>query len=49
MAFEGLNDAGHTNTKLMVVLNDNEMSISENVGAYQGICQKYVLVLNIIG
>ncbi|HHW70066.1 MAG TPA: 1-deoxy-D-xylulose-5-phosphate synthase [Clostridiales bacterium] len=33
MAFEGLNDAGHTNTKLMVVLNDNEMSISENVGA----------------
>ena len=33
MAFEGLNDAGHTNTKLMVVLNDNEMSISQNVGA----------------
>ncbi len=33
MAFEALNDAGHTNTKLTVVLNDNEMSISENVGA----------------
>ncbi|SFP91510.1 1-deoxy-D-xylulose-5-phosphate synthase [Caldicoprobacter faecalis] len=33
MAFEALNDAGHSKTNLMVVLNDNEMSISENVGA----------------
>lgn len=33
MAFEALNDAGHTNTNLMVILNDNEMSISKNVGA----------------
>ena len=32
MAFEALNDAGRSNTKLMVVLNDNEMSISHNVG-----------------
>ncbi|HEY3268072.1 MAG TPA: 1-deoxy-D-xylulose-5-phosphate synthase [Armatimonadota bacterium] len=33
MAFEALNHAGHLNTKLLVVLNDNEMSISPNVGA----------------
>ena len=33
MAFEALNHAGHLGTKMMVVLNDNEMSISENVGA----------------
>lgn len=33
LAFEGLNQAGHLNKDLVVVLNDNEMSISENVGA----------------
>jgi 1-deoxy-D-xylulose-5-phosphate synthase len=33
MAFEALNHAGHLGTPLMVILNDNEMSISENVGA----------------
>ncbi|MGI6705484.1 MAG: 1-deoxy-D-xylulose-5-phosphate synthase [Clostridia bacterium] len=33
MAFEALNDAGHVGNKLIVVLNDNEMSISRNVGA----------------
>lgn len=33
MAFEALNHAGHLNLDLMVVLNDNEMSISRNVGA----------------
>lgn len=32
MAFEGINDAGSANTKLIVVLNDNEMSIEKNVG-----------------
>lgn len=32
MAFEALNDAGRSNTKLMIILNDNEMSISQNVG-----------------
>lgn len=32
MAFEALNHAGHTKTRLIVVLNDNEMSIDENVG-----------------
>ncbi|HKJ65099.1 MAG TPA: 1-deoxy-D-xylulose-5-phosphate synthase, partial [Desulfopila sp.] len=33
MAFEALNHAGDLNKKLIVVLNDNEMSISPNVGA----------------
>jgi len=33
VAFEGLNHAGHLNKDLIVVLNDNEMSIAGNVGA----------------
>jgi 1-deoxy-D-xylulose-5-phosphate synthase len=33
MAFEALNYAGHLKTSLIVVLNDNEMSISPSVGA----------------
>lgn len=32
MAFEALNHAGHTKSDMLVILNDNEMSISENVG-----------------
>ncbi len=32
MAFEALNHAGHLNNDLLVILNDNEMSISPNVG-----------------
>jgi len=33
MAYEGLNNAGHMNLPLIVILNDNEMSIAPNVGA----------------
>jgi len=33
MAYEALNHAGHTETNMIVILNDNEMSISPNVGA----------------
>ena len=33
MAFEALNHAGDLHEDLLVILNDNEMSISENVGA----------------
>jgi len=32
MAFEALNHAGHLHADLLVILNDNEMSISQNVG-----------------
>ncbi len=33
MAFEGLNNAGSMGANLLVILNDNDMSISNNVGA----------------
>ena len=33
IAFEALNNAGHLRKDLLVILNDNEMSISPNVGA----------------
>ncbi|MGJ8619237.1 MAG: 1-deoxy-D-xylulose-5-phosphate synthase [Methylophilaceae bacterium] len=33
MAFEALNNAGSTDANLLVILNDNDMSISKNVGA----------------
>lgn len=33
LAFEGLNQVGHIDQDLIVILNDNEMSISHNVGA----------------
>ncbi|MDG3088893.1 1-deoxy-D-xylulose-5-phosphate synthase [Vibrio hannami] len=33
MAFEALNHAGDVHSDMLVILNDNEMSISENVGA----------------
>lgn len=33
LAFEGLNQTGHIDRDLIVILNDNEMSISPNVGA----------------
>ena len=32
MSFEGLNNAGGTNTDILVILNDNNMSIDPNVG-----------------
>ncbi len=33
MMFEAMNDAGHSKTPLILILNDNNMSISKNVGA----------------
>ncbi|MBI4653468.1 MAG: 1-deoxy-D-xylulose-5-phosphate synthase [Nitrospirae bacterium] len=40
LAFEGLNHAGHLQKNLIVILNDNEMSISPNVGALSAYLQK---------
>ncbi len=40
MAYEGLNQAGHLQSPLTVVLNDNGMSIAENVGALAGLLQR---------
>lgn len=40
LAFEGLNQAGHLKKDLIVILNDNEMSISPNVGAMSNYLSK---------
>ncbi|WP_217912713.1 1-deoxy-D-xylulose-5-phosphate synthase [Miltoncostaea marina] len=40
MAYEGLNQAGHLGSPITVVLNDNGMSISENVGALSKLFQR---------
>lgn len=40
MAYEAMNQAGHLGSPLTVVLNDNGMSISQNVGAVAGALQK---------
>ncbi|MDO7905157.1 1-deoxy-D-xylulose-5-phosphate synthase [Paenibacillus sp. JX-17] len=40
MAFEALNHIGHEQKKLMVILNDNEMSIAPNVGAMHNYLSK---------
>lgn len=34
MAFEALNDIGSHKERMIIILNDNEMSISKNVGAF---------------
>ncbi|MGA7614788.1 MAG: 1-deoxy-D-xylulose-5-phosphate synthase [Thermoanaerobaculia bacterium] len=50
LALEGLNQAGHLKKKMIIVLNDNEMSISTNVGAISGYLnqiikgQKYIVM-----
>lgn len=33
LVYEAMNNAGRSNAKMLIVLNDNQMSISENVGA----------------
>ncbi|GAA0832867.1 1-deoxy-D-xylulose-5-phosphate synthase [Paenibacillus glucanolyticus] len=40
MAFEALNHIGHEQKKLIVILNDNEMSIAPNVGAMHNYLSK---------
>ncbi|MBI5212109.1 MAG: 1-deoxy-D-xylulose-5-phosphate synthase [Nitrospirae bacterium] len=42
LAFEGLNHAGHLKKDLIVILNDNEMSISPNVGAMSNYLSKVI-------
>ncbi|QIQ22390.1 1-deoxy-D-xylulose-5-phosphate synthase [Zophobihabitans entericus] len=43
MAFEAMNHAGHTKPDMLVILNDNDMSISENVG---GLSQHLAQILS---
>ena len=40
MAVEALNDAGSSKTNITVILNDNEMSISKNVGGIRSLLTK---------
>ena len=40
MAFEALNHAGHLKSNITVILNDNEMSISRNIGALSSYLNK---------
>lgn len=42
IAYEGLNHAGALNKDLVVILNDNEMSISENVGALSNLLSRTI-------
>lgn len=42
LAYEALNNAGHLKKDLLVVLNDNEMSISKNVGAISKYLNKVI-------
>ena len=42
MAYEGMNNAGSMNTRLIVVLNDNEMSIAPPVGAMSSYLSRIV-------
>ena len=43
LAFEGLNNAGASQTDILIILNDNRMSISPNVGAISNYLNKVVL------
>ena len=43
LAFEGLNNAGVSKTDILIILNDNRMSISPNVGAISNYLNKIVL------
>lgn len=40
MALEALNDVGYSKTKMTIILNDNEMSISPNIGGLNMLLSK---------
>ncbi len=42
MAYEAMNNAAALKKNFIIVLNDNNMSISENVGGMSDICQNCV-------
>ncbi|HUU26213.1 MAG TPA: 1-deoxy-D-xylulose-5-phosphate synthase [archaeon] len=43
LAYEGLNNAGASGRNMLVILNDNQMSISPNVGAFSGYLNRIIL------
>lgn len=40
LAFEALNNIGNLKSKMLIILNDNEMSIAENVGSFSNFLSK---------
>ncbi len=40
LAFEALNNIGNLKSKMLIILNDNEMSIAENVGAFSALLSR---------
>lgn len=40
MVYEALNDLGYNKTKMLIILNDNQMSISKNVGGFSNCLNK---------
>ena len=48
MAFEALNHAGHAGLDMLVVYNDNDMSISENVGGLRDYSARLVQKLGLV-
>lgn len=42
LSYEALNNAGHLQKKMLIILNDNEMSISKNVGAISKYLNKVI-------
>ena len=43
MAYEAMNNAGASKTKIIVILNDNDMSISKPVGAMRSLsCKNFI-------
>lgn len=42
LALEGLNQAGHMRKKIILILNDNEMSIGKNVGGISGYLKRII-------
>lgn len=43
IAYEALNNLGHSKKRMMVIINDNEMSIARNVGAISGYLSRFRL------
>jgi 1-deoxy-D-xylulose-5-phosphate synthase len=43
MALEAMNDAGHSKTNMLIILNDNEMSIAPSVGAFSKYLNKILI------
>ena len=48
MAYEAMNNAGSSKTKMIVILNDNDMSIAKPVGAMSTYLAKIIIRKNLL-